>query len=67
MTEIKIEKVEEEIKRFQERVKELREAKARMRSSEYNGCSVWNPKQSGAVRRASLDLTRALADLRRCS
>ncbi len=25
----------------------------------------WSPKETGAVRRASMDLTRALADLRR--
>jgi hypothetical protein len=36
--------------------------------SQYNPFTNYNfPKQQGAIRRASMDLTRALADLRRRS
>lgn len=50
---------EKEAKRFLDRCKILREA---MMENEY----IWNnPVESGAVRRASLDLTRALAAWRK--
>lgn len=57
MTEEKLKAAEFEAKRFLERVKTLRKANAE---------HAWtNPREHGAVRRASLDLTRALANLRR--
>jgi len=57
MTEQKLKAAEFEAKRFLERVNELRKA---------NSQQPWtNPKERGAVRRASMDLTRALAELRR--
>ena len=57
MTEEKLEIAEFEAKRFLERIKTLRKANAEHQWA--------NPKEYGAVRRASMDLTRALADLRR--
>lgn len=49
----------QEAKRFIAKAKEYEDA-------EKNKAGFWysNPKQSGAVRRASMDLTRKLADLR---
>jgi len=50
-----------EIRRFQERVRELDTAiKESKRDELYH-----HPRHTGAIRRASLDLTRALADMRR--
>jgi hypothetical protein len=49
-----------EAQRFLRRVAELIEAEGE-RSNYHYSC----PKQSGAARRASLDLTRALAELRK--
>ena len=48
---------EVEAQRFLLRLKALREARG--------GDPGTNPKECGALRRASMDLTRALADLRR--
>jgi hypothetical protein len=51
-----------EAQRFLRRVAELIEAEGKRKRNNYHySC----PKQSGAVRRASLDLTRALAELRK--
>jgi hypothetical protein len=53
---------EQEAKRFLARVKELKAA-----VSDADG-SLWsNPKETGAVRRASMDLTRALSAMRKPS
>jgi hypothetical protein len=50
-----------EAERFIHRVKELRTAKAKAKSLySYH----MNPKECGAVRRSSMDLTRKLAQLR---
>lgn len=59
MEECAIEKAVREAERFLARVKEYQEAKEAAPHE-------WkqHPKQTGAVRRASLDLTRALADMR---
>lgn len=49
-----------EAKRFLEKAKKLK-TKAKKDDWWYFGC-----KESGAVRRSSMDLTRALAELRKC-
>ena len=59
-----------EAKRFLERAKDLREAtRCPDGSYEYEGkihkTYPLAPKEHGALRRASLDLTRALAEMRR--
>jgi len=59
----------EEAEKFLKKAKELRnlmeeDKKREMESKDYY-YSSGNPKESGAVRRASMDLTRSLADLRR--
>jgi hypothetical protein len=60
ITETKLREVEQEMARLTIRIIELREAT--------NSCEYpWSPKETGAVRRASLDLTRALAKLRSAS
>lgn len=51
---------EQEAKRFIERVRDLRKVQQESREHPWS-----NPVQSGAVRRASMDLTRALAVMRR--
>lgn len=56
-----IDRAEAEAKRFLERGAELRKKHAR---DIQKGYPVAGTSQSGAVRRASMDLTRALADLR---
>lgn len=61
MTRQDIALVEVEIRRFQERVREL---DAVIKESEKDA-PYYHPREWGAVRRASLDLTRALADMRR--
>lgn len=58
MRDTQLETAVAEAKRFIERVEALKRAEAN--ESDYN-----HPRESGAVRRASMDLTRALADLRR--
>jgi len=59
----------EEAKRFLERAKELQSEQKNTTTSEWAGKIHVHvpscPKESGAVRRASMDLTRVLADLRR--
>lgn len=49
-----------EAKRFIARAKELKNRRKAGDLYDFQGC-----RESGAVRRASMDLTRALADLRR--
>jgi hypothetical protein len=55
----KIKKVKIEMIRFNTAIA-LMERKASVFQGAY-----WGPKETGAVRHASMDLTRALADLRR--
>ena len=62
----------EEAERFLGKAKELRflitEDDKKWKEAKAKGEHYWtgsNPKESGAVRRASMDLTRALANLRR--
>ena len=57
----KIDKAASEAKRFLAAVKDLKE---RAREDAFINV-FWGCKESGALRRASLDLTRALADMRR--
>lgn len=68
MTDEQIAAAEEEALRFLDKVSKYREEKQRLRhgydNREYTYIPLI-PKQSGALRRASMDLTRALADLRR--
>lgn len=58
MTDEKLDRVIRHAERLVVEIEELRKAKA---SRGYYS----TPVQSGAVRRASMDLTRSLADLRR--
>lgn len=61
MTRQDIALVTVEIRRFQERVRELDSAiNERKRNELY-----LYPRQTGAIRRASMDLTRALAKMRK--
>lgn len=74
MDQEKINTVEAECNRLLQRIEALNAAKERQRQEQeeyqkrhpdarmYKGDF---PRESGAVRRASLDLTRALADMRR--
>ena len=62
----------EEAERFLKKAKDLRDLtindEKRIKTAKEKGEYYWgsnNPKESGAVRRASMDLTRALANLRR--
>jgi hypothetical protein len=43
----------------------LAEARALRQAVELDGESIYGTRRSGAVKRASMDLTRALTDLRR--
>jgi len=69
MDKKKIDKAVEEAKRFLDKVKELQtEQKKVVIYESYGEKHTYTPscpKECGAVRRASMDLTRALADLRR--
>lgn len=55
-----------EAERFLERARAVQAYPKRMYSNTYTVHDA-GPKETGAARRASLDLTRALADLRRTS
>jgi hypothetical protein len=62
----------EEAKRFLDRAKELKdlisEEDKKWKEAKEKGEHYWisnNPKESGAVRRASMDLSRALSALRK--
>lgn len=48
-----------EAERFIERAKKLQSV-----NTGTGNCFYWNPIEQGAVKRASMDLTRSLADLR---
>jgi hypothetical protein len=58
MTDDKLKAVEAGAKRLLEAIADLRKANVACPT-----CA--NPRESGTVRRASMDLTRALADLRK--
>lgn len=45
-------------------IKQARQLRAVLKGDKATGRKVRHPRQSGATRRASMDLTRALADLR---
>lgn len=45
-------------------VRQAKALRAARKKSAAIGCAGRHPKESGATRRASMDLTRALADLR---
>ena len=60
----KIKEAKAEAKRFLQRVAEWEAQQGR---KDDFGHRIDTPKESGAVRRASMDLTRALAKLRRYS
>lgn len=64
MTKEQIATAEAEAKRFLKRVADWRKAQG---TYENNGhtFSLATPRESGAVRRASMDLTRSLAAMRR--
>jgi len=61
-----IQEVEQEIKRFKKRVKEFKESDANKHLFDKHANDSWirGDKTSGALKRASMDLTRALAKLR---
>lgn len=62
MNKAKLKVVKREIARLVGRIYDLEAIQEEQSSSKY----LWmNPKQSGAVKRASMDLTRALAELRK--
>lgn len=61
MRRSRVEKVKAEMNRLSNAILELDQETIDPRMNEY----LWAPKQTGAVRRASMDLTRALADLRK--
>lgn len=62
MNDDKIKEAKAEAKRFLKRVTELEEMRARNKGDMW---SAYGMKEHGAVKRASLDLTRALAKLRK--
>lgn len=64
MKHMKIQIVKAEMARLQDAIKSL-EAEATNASDPRNGYYYGYPKLTGYVRRASMDLTRALADLRK--
>ncbi len=55
---------ENEAERFLAKIRELRELN-NFSTGEIGSYHNNNPREQGAVKRASMDLTRALADLRR--
>lgn len=59
----KIEKVKQEIQRLKDAIRKLEEVNPGPTTMS-NGW-LYGPRETGAVRRASMDVTRALADLRR--
>ena len=60
MTKEKLKTAKEEARRFLDRVEKLEKTEGGLDRAYF-----YAPKQSGAVRRASMDLTRALAELRK--
>lgn len=66
MTWKSIQSAEREAKRFLEKCKQLREGRSETEVlNDYH--SPWPSRRSGAVKRASMDLSQALVDLRRGS
>ena len=61
MNNAKITAAVREAKRFLDKHKEFAESLTQT----HNGYGVFGSKQSGALRRASMDLTRALAEMRK--
>ncbi len=59
MTLGKIEAVKVEMARLKKAITEMEEV------ATLSHGSFWGPKETGAVRRASMDLTRALANMRK--
>lgn len=64
MTPESIKAAEDEARRFLARVKEWRAAQSTYTAT-HSTYSANTPKQSGALRRASMDLTCALAEMRK--
>lgn len=60
MDKNKVSKVKEEMSRFKRAISDMEKNATVDATNHY-----WGPKETGAVRRASMDLTRALAELRR--
>lgn len=58
----RIEKVKEEMRRLNDAIRRLEHVNPKTTMA---GEWMSGPRETGAVRRASMDLTRALADLRR--
>lgn len=54
-----------EAERFLERARAALGAHNSIDSQEACSLSTYNPRENGALRRSSMDLTRALADLRK--
>jgi len=63
MKQSKIDKVKAEVRRFLDAIEQV-ECRANTHEVGHE-CYYSSPKQTGAARRSSMDLTRALADLRR--
>jgi hypothetical protein len=59
---MKISTLEQSVKEAERYI--ARAKKLRMGITDRHGDDIWGSKESGAVRRASMDLTRVLADLR---
>jgi hypothetical protein len=60
MKQSKVKKVKEEMNRLSSAIKKLETSGVKFGIDGY-----WSPKETGAVRRASMDLTRALSELRK--
>lgn len=67
MKKDRVAKVKTEIKRLMSAINELDEANKDQDERYGNSANYYDyhPRESGAVRRASMDLTRALAEMRR--
>jgi len=65
MDKERIKAAEDEAKRFLSRVTAWRKAQGTYEGHGGHRFSLDTPKQGGALRRASLDLTRALAEMRK--
>ena len=63
MNGAKIKTVKQEITRLVARIKELEAAELELKNINYSWGML--PRESGAVKRASMDLTRALAEMRK--
>lgn len=66
MTPNQVLEAEAEAKRFLGRIKQLRDAGGLSQTGDRRNWPILGlPKETGAVRRASMDLTRALAKMRK--